>query len=91
MKTNKRYFAISETDNCNRNMGVCIASSYEELIEKIKILSGEHFDADVQYIDLLDGQYKDICDGGYVSVYVNIEQDGDCFKQYITVAETWVY
>jgi len=89
MKTKKRYYAISETDNNNLNMGVISASGYEELMEKIDLVCGNHFCDDPLIIDFSAAEFEQLKYG--------IERNSKVFlaneenEQLITICLTCLY
>lgn len=93
MKTIKRYFAISETDNANLNMGIAIAESYDELICKIHEICVEHFDSEVQINTLSEDIYEAIRGGNNITIPILLSNDEneDGFYENITIILTQIY
>ena len=70
MKAKKRYYAISETDNNNLNMGVAVVKSYEECYQKITTICESHFDSNIQIVSFSEEMYNEVSNGKILDLEV---------------------
>jgi len=89
----KKYFAVSEVDNNNLNMGVICACSFEEFMEKIKLVCSNHFDSNIIGLGFTAEDYTNIVESGYFierECYIGVDGDDDR-EQLIGVTLTTLY
>ena len=89
MKTKNSYYAISETDNNNLNMGVAVVKSYEECYQKITTICESHFDSDIQIVNFSEEMYNEVSSGK--SLDLEVVTGCDETLERITIVLTWLY
>ena len=84
----KKYFTVNEAKGENAHVGTLVASTSEELKNKLSGACCEHFDAKV--IEMSDFDIDDCLYGRILEVKITLDCEVE-LPIVVTISESWLY